>query len=113
MVHLKKIQRTTGGNIYQSIVQENHYDQHFHLNELLTTEPRVAAPYPSFLLIASVLCVCLVPFIQSWIALGIESQILLYAGFRSFSSPSRYRAIMAGLIAAWGMLLLVFPPVSL
>lgn len=113
MVHLKKIEHTTGGNIYQSIVQENHYDNHYHFSELWQTTPGSVSPFPDWLVWLCVLSVFAIVVIPGWWTLGITSQILLYAAFRSVTSTPKSKWLVGIFIVIWGTLLCVFPPSNL
>ena len=110
---LLQVHRETAQKVEQHLTFEqiNHEHYHLDLGDLFKPAPAVKVSIPAWVYVACVASVLLVPVVRSWIAMGIESQVLLYAGYRCSTDRQKLWSVLA-LIIIWAACLFIWPPVG-
>ncbi len=105
-----QLYRETPEKVEQQLTffQQNNY-HHFDFGELFRPTPAKKVSLPGWLWIACVTSILLVPFMRSFIALGVESQVLLYAVYRCSTDRRKLWSILL-LVFVWGACLFIWPP---
>lgn len=95
-----------------TLQQVNHKHFCFDFGNLFRPAPAMSVSLPRWLYIACIVSVLLVPFARSWIALGVESQVLLYAVYKAGTDRRKLWGMLL-LVFAWAMCLLAWPPTGI